>query len=123
FHRGGIITKCLEGQYRVVPKPSALKAKVVDANNKKVRAEEDDCFGFAFDNELYIRFLDGFYPLVREENGFFFIGPKEANFNAVTRGTYHHGILGGLLSTAFSGGNVLYALDVGTGQILRVKTL
>lgn len=113
----------MENQYKVLIKPSALKAKVIDENNRKVKAEQEDCFGFAYNNELYIRFLDGFYPLEKEENGFFFIGPKEANFNAVTRGTYYHGIIGGLLSSAFSGGNVLYALDIESGQILRVKTL
>jgi hypothetical protein len=83
----------------------------------------ESVFGFAFNNMLYIRFLENFYRLEKKGKKFYFKGPKAKGnpSNAtMTTGAVLGGAIGGMIVSSTAWHSTLYELDPVSGTIRPV---
>jgi hypothetical protein len=79
----------------------------------------DGIYGFAKDNKLFVLFHNDFYPLEREEDIFFFKGPKVIGpgSQAVKRGWLVAGAAGVAVASSYSGYKDIYVIELSNGRI------
>lgn len=93
-----------------------IKVRCSGERDKRV----DGIYGFAKDNKLFILFHNNFYPLEREEDVFFFRGPKvigQGSAQAIQRGWLVGGMAGVALASSYNGYKDIYVIELSSGRV------
>ncbi len=94
---------------------------VIKYNNGGVMKDLD--FGFAVGNNgnAYIAFEGEYYPLTREGDSFFFVGPTRLDNNKVTVAAFLGGAIGAGIVAAATSENWKYELVLSTGEKVEIE--
>lgn len=92
--------------------------------NKGGKFEELD-FGFAVANEaeIFVAFEGEFYPLSREGDKFFFVGPPRLDSNKVTVAAFLGGAIGAGIVAAATSERWKYELVLSTGEKVEIEKI
>lgn len=104
----------------IIKAGNKTKAWMVDQHTGRKERIREDVYAIVQDNQPYILFHRAFYPLKKDEHGFFFTGPHIPDQAAVTTGAVLGGAIGGAIAASASGGKKEYAVDLSNGSIYEI---